>query len=608
MLTQGFGTTGCRAYRDANRSHFNAKAFFGAALLIAVAFAAALFPTHTQARNQYNSGWSYLGDSVFGYSERRYRPRRRSQQRRSRPSGRRQKPAVTHSEFKDDGRPLFLMVSLRKQRVFVYDAEEKIAEAPISSGTSGHRTPTGIFTILQKRRTHYSNLYDNAPMPNMQRLTWSGVALHAGHLPGYPASHGCVRLPHSFSKKLFSMTEMGTRVVVTQDPVVPETFSHSKLFRSYPPDMKDSVAQAAANTGRGDTGQIQTASVESTNANALTGNIGITAADATVLAAAPEYSPYRAKRLAERAEIEAAVEMAKAEKEKHLEAAKAAVAEIKDARKALVEAKREAGELAKAVKDAEHDRSQANKSLKAYFEEFAGTSPLSEDERIAAIEKEKALEAEALAMTDAVDAAATKAKDGEKAVQVIEGKIKALSETRKAAIDALGEAKVALRKAGARIAKIDEAEKLRNRPVSVFISRNTGKLYVRQKYTPIFETDVTIKDADKPLGTHLYTALDYANDGKTKLNWNAITVPGKHEAASKKKSVKKKGKADEDVPAPVPAVRQTAKAAWDRIEVSEEARERIQDLMKPGSSVIITDLGISNETGKYTDFIVLTRN
>ena len=226
---QGFGTTGCRAYRDAKCSSFNATVFFGAALLAVVALAAALFPSRAIARNQYNPGWSYFGDSVFGYSERRYRPRRRQRPQRSRPNSKRQKPAVTHAEFKDDGRPLFLMVSLNKQRVYVYDAEEQIAEAPISSGARGHPTPTGIFSILQKRRRHYSNLYDSAPMPNMQRLTWSGVAMHAGHLPGYPASHGCVRLPHSFSKKLFSMTEMGTRVVVTKDPVAPEAFIHSKL-------------------------------------------------------------------------------------------------------------------------------------------------------------------------------------------------------------------------------------------------------------------------------------------------------------------------------------------------------------------------------------------
>ena len=606
---QGFGTTGCRAYRDAKCSSFNATVFFGAALLAVVALAAALFPSRAIARNQYNPGWSYFGDSVFGYSERRYRPRRRQRPQRSRPNSKRQKPAVTHAEFKDDGRPLFLMVSLNKQRVYVYDAEEQIAEAPISSGARGHPTPTGIFSILQKRRRHYSNLYDSAPMPNMQRLTWSGVAMHAGHLPGYPASHGCVRLPHSFSKKLFSMTEMGTRVVVTKDPVAPEAFIHSKLVRSYPPDMKDTVAQSAANDrGRRDTGQIQTASVENTNANALTGNIGITADDATALAAAPQYSPYRAKRIAERAEVEAAIEKAKADKDKHLEAAKTAVADIKDARKALVEAKREARKLKKAVEDAKDDRAKANKALKAYFKEFAGTSPLSAEERGAAIEKEKALEAEALALTDAVDAAKVAAKDGETAVEEVEAKLETLEKTRKASIDALGEAKVSLRKAGAKLANIKEAEKLRNRPVSVFISRKTGKLYVRQKYTPIFETDVTIQDSDKPLGTHLYTALDYANDGKTELQWNAISIPGK--SSSEKKSTKKKKKADKekDVPAPVPAVRQTAKAAWDRIEVSKDARERIQDLMKPGSSVIITDLGISNETGKYTDFIVLTRN
>lgn len=98
--------------------------------------------------------------------------------------------------------PLVINVSLSRQRLTVYDANGPIASSPVSSGRVGYATPTGVFTILQKRRMHYSNLYDSAPMPNMQRLTWSGVALHAGALPGYPASHGCIRLPHGFSKSL----------------------------------------------------------------------------------------------------------------------------------------------------------------------------------------------------------------------------------------------------------------------------------------------------------------------------------------------------------------------------------------------------------------------
>jgi lipoprotein-anchoring transpeptidase ErfK/SrfK len=105
-----------------------------------------------------------------------------------------------------------IVVSLEQQKAYVYRADKLIAVSTVSTGARGHRTPIGSFTILQKNRRHFSNLYNNAPMPNMQRLTWGGIALHAGALPGYPASHGCVRLPLEFSRLLFGVTSMGGRV------------------------------------------------------------------------------------------------------------------------------------------------------------------------------------------------------------------------------------------------------------------------------------------------------------------------------------------------------------------------------------------------------------
>jgi lipoprotein-anchoring transpeptidase ErfK/SrfK len=105
-----------------------------------------------------------------------------------------------------------VVVSIEEQKAYVFRADRLIGVSTVSTGKRGHRTPTGSFTILQKNRRHFSNLYNNAPMPNMQRLTWGGIALHAGQLPGYPASHGCVRLPMEFSKLLFGATRLGGRV------------------------------------------------------------------------------------------------------------------------------------------------------------------------------------------------------------------------------------------------------------------------------------------------------------------------------------------------------------------------------------------------------------
>ena len=110
--------------------------------------------------------------------------------------------------------PVVILVSLPHQIVHVFRNGLAIAASTCSSRARGHETPTGVFTILQKRKEHYSSTYNNAPMPNMQRLTWQGVALHAGHLPGYPASHGCIRLPVRFSELLFSVTQHGTPVII----------------------------------------------------------------------------------------------------------------------------------------------------------------------------------------------------------------------------------------------------------------------------------------------------------------------------------------------------------------------------------------------------------
>ncbi|WP_343528715.1 L,D-transpeptidase family protein [Sphingomonas sp.] len=115
--------------------------------------------------------------------------------------------------------PVTVVVSLPMQRAFVYRGDTLIAAASVSTGKDGKDTPIGVFPILQKREMHRSNLYNDAPMPFMQRLTWDGVALHAGNNPGFPDSHGCIRLPTGFAKKLFSVTSVGTNVIVTDQMV-----------------------------------------------------------------------------------------------------------------------------------------------------------------------------------------------------------------------------------------------------------------------------------------------------------------------------------------------------------------------------------------------------
>lgn len=136
---------------------------------------------------------------------------------------------IWHPEIAPSG-PVVLVVSLDEQRAYVYRNGIIIGVSTISSGSAGRDTPTGVFTILQKNRDHYSNLYDNAPMPFMQRLTWGGIALHGGTLPGYPASHGCVRLPHAFAEQLFAVTQRGDTVVVSNAQASPASLVHPAVL------------------------------------------------------------------------------------------------------------------------------------------------------------------------------------------------------------------------------------------------------------------------------------------------------------------------------------------------------------------------------------------
>ncbi|MEM1130811.1 MAG: L,D-transpeptidase [Pseudomonadota bacterium] len=137
-----------------------------------------------------------------------------------------------------------VIVSLPEQRVHVYRNGIRIAVSTCSTGKAGHETPTGVFTILQKDRDHHSSTYNDAPMPNMNRLTWDGVALHAGNLPGYPASHGCVRLPLAFSKKLFTVTHVGTPVIIAGARTDPWELNHPGLVLN--PEAGGALAGAVA--------------------------------------------------------------------------------------------------------------------------------------------------------------------------------------------------------------------------------------------------------------------------------------------------------------------------------------------------------------------------
>src|SRR5260221_26625 len=139
-------------------------------------------------------------------------------------------PPTEATAPRDAGEPIMAIVSIKTQRVTFYDADGWILRAPVSTGITGRETPAGVFAVIEKDKDHHSTLYDDAWMPNMQRITWNGVALHGGPLPGYAASHGCVRMPFGFAEKLFDKTWIGMRVIISPNDTEPVEFSHPALF------------------------------------------------------------------------------------------------------------------------------------------------------------------------------------------------------------------------------------------------------------------------------------------------------------------------------------------------------------------------------------------
>jgi hypothetical protein len=365
---------------------------------------------------------------------------------------------AARNSFREQARgTLQLVVSIGHQHVTLYSNGTRIAQVPVSSGRSDRPTPTGVFSVIEKDRWHRSNLYDNAPMFYMQRITWSGVAMHEGLLPGVPASHGCIRLPREFAARLWGVTKLGVRVVVAQQEVVPQDFSHPALFNAKPkiePKIEPKPEPKPPDDMVATTGRI----VGLRSTIVLDGMM--TARDA--------------------------------------QATSFAVVEIP---------------LAPAVVDP------------------------------------------------------------------------AKPEPAKPAVDA----------------------SKRGGQVAVFVSRKEKKIFVRQNFAPLFDLPIEIAQPELPLGTHVFTALEFQDDGA--MRWNVMSMPGgaarpaDRPADNGRRGVRNR----EAAPVVDAAPPSTAVQALERIQLPPEAIERIGEILVPGSSLVISDQGLGRETGRGTEFIVLTR-
>ena len=395
------------------------------------------------------------------------------------------------------GEPIMAIVSIKSQQVTFYDADGWIVRAPVSTGIKGRETPAGIFAVLEKDKDHHSSLYDDAWMPNMQRITWNGVALHGGPLPGYAASHGCVRMPFGFAEKLFDKTRIGMRVIVSPNDGEPVEFSHPALF----------------------------------------------APNAKALAAAPA----RAETLVREA----------------AEATKAA----DEAKKTAARDMREAVSLKASIRKLEALKTRADAKLVYTTKALASATTDKAKARAEDLNQKAAAKAVELATQLETAKANAKAKPDAAAVK-----------------DALKAAEI--KKADT--AKAASEAKLALEPVSIFISRATQKLYVRRNthkrwpdggevFDATIEVPITIRNPDKPIGTHVFTAMARTDSG---LRWTAVTIDSGDDA----------------------------KGALDRITIPQVVLDRIAPTTLPRSSIVISDEPLSSETNFRTEFVAVLNN
>jgi hypothetical protein len=407
-------------------------------------------------------------------------------------------PATEATAPRDAGEPIMAIVSIKTQQVTFYDADGWILRAPVSTGVKGRETPAGVFALIEKDKDHHSTMYDDAWMPNMQRITWNGVALHGGPLPGYAASHGCIRMPYGFAEKLFNKTRIGMRVIIAPNDAAPVDFSHPALL------MPKAEAIAAA--------------------------------------------PARAETLAREA----------------AEAVKAAA----EAKKAVATTARETALLTASLRKLESLKRSADAALASADKALASAE--TDEAKARAEDRKQKAAAKAAELATQLDTARADAKSKLDAAAAAKDAAKA-AETKKAAT-----------------AKAATEGKLALEPVSIYISRATQKLYVRRNthklwpdggevFDATIEVPVTIRNPEKRIGTHVFTAMARNEAG---LRWTAVTI-------------------DEG---------DDAKDALDRITIPQDLLDRIAPTALPRSSIIVSDEPLSRETNYRTEFVAVLSN
>ena len=565
----------------------------------------------------------YWQDSEPGYSRPAPSAQPRQQKVRKQTTGKKE-IAEKETGAKPQG-PLIIAISIDQQKVRVYDANGFFAESPVSTGMKGHATPMGVFSIIQKHKLHHSNIYSGAPMPFMQRITWSGVAMHAGVLPGYPASHGCIRMPMAFAQKMWNWTKMGARVIVTPGEMSPANFTHPLLVaqKVVPQPVMADEPKADAPAVKSDKGADAGSAIKPAASEAnleLRPTVGhaspaptrtadasnATNAAVTMSDAAPSPSGEAATRVEAKSE-ETKSEPVKAEAEaiaaSETKSSETAAADVKPA-EATETARTESKTEVSATVTAKSEDKPAEAKVEAKTEQAKSVEAKPEEVQTGTL-KADAPKADAPA---AAEKEAPKA--AEKPAEPAKESIKAVADTPAIAPDAK---KDPSRLPGAEKAAAAKAEPpKRSGQIAVFVSRKDGKLYVRQNFAPLFEVPVTIAPGERMLGTHVFTAEADKND-PNKLRWSVVSLPvtarnavqsDDDERSSRRRKVA--GGAPAEVK-PMPAANSAAEAL-DRITIPPDAMARITEALTTGGSIVVSDQGINGgETGEGTDFIVSLR-
>lgn len=483
--------------------------------------------------SSWERGWRLEGDRA---PRRGYRDGPPRQRRSPAPDKRSTRAAATPVG------PIVAIISLADQRIHVYDGDNLLAQSKVSTGSRGYRTPTGVFSVIQKRRYHESNIYSGAPMPWMQRITWSGIALHGGVVPGYPASHGCVRLTYDFAPKMWDMTKVGARVIVSPRDVAPVAIVHPRLPAPALTPMTPNVAASDQN--------VRSVAVEVASGEQGRGRVDTTAGQADVTAA-----------IVAAGQRETPMQRARAAKAKALAGAKATQAAMKSALATARATSAQARAASAGLRKARMKVASAERRLAAA--ERASKSAVQANANARAVKAETDARAGLVAAQEALPEVAV--------LEAIQARI-GLDSAREAmdATAAYNRAADAL-KSWAR--GLD--------PISVFVSRREGRIFVRQGLAPLFDGAVIIRDPDQLLGTHVFTAVA-EEEGGARLRWSVVTIPN---ADTNRKAAE----------------------ALDRVDIPPEIGAKIADRLWVGASLIISDQGLSGETGFGTDFVVLTK-